>query len=197
MSDTSSLAGVPQQTTVLDRVRALLPEISSRAEEIEQARAVPRDLVEKLRSAGVFRRYVPRSHGGDEMWPDEGLTVIEELASADASVAWIAAIGSEGPSFYAYLPSDTYDKIYSAGADVIHSGVINATGRAVRDKGGYRFSGRWSFASALSGTTGMLESFAMQRRLRDASAVTQHYMLSVRSAFGPVGAAILGEDSPR
>jgi indole-3-acetate monooxygenase len=140
-------ASEPRQTTVLDNVRALLPEIQARAEEIEQARAVPRDLADKLRLAGVFRRYVPRSHGGDEMWPDEGLTVIEELARADASVAWVAAVGSEGPSFYAYLPADTYDKIYASGPDVIHSGVINPTGKAVRDKGGYRFSGRWSFAS--------------------------------------------------
>ena len=140
-------ASEPQQTSVLDNVRALLPEIEARAEEMEQARAMPRDLAEKLRSAGVFRRYVPRSHGGDEMWPDEGLTVIEELARADASVAWVAAVGSEGPSFYAYLPPDTYDKIFAGGPDIIHSGVINATGKAVRDKGGYRFSGRWSFAS--------------------------------------------------
>jgi len=143
MSDVSTAA----EPRVLDNVRALLPEIRTRAEEIEQARAVPHDLAEKLRSAGVFRRYVPRSHGGDEMWPDDGLTVIEELASADASVAWVAAVGSEGPSFYAYLPPETYDKIFADGPDVIHSGVINATGRAVRDKDGYRFSGRWSFAS--------------------------------------------------
>ena len=140
-------ASEPQQTRVLDNVRALLPEIAARAEEMEQARAMPRDLAEKLRSAGVFRRYVPRTHGGDEMWPDEGMTVIEELARADASVAWVAAVGSEGPAFYAYLPPDTYDKIFAAGPDIIHSGVINPTGKAVRDKGGYRFSGRWSFAS--------------------------------------------------
>jgi alkylation response protein AidB-like acyl-CoA dehydrogenase len=140
-------ASEPQPTAVLEHVRALLPEIKARAEEIEQARAVPHDLAEKLRTAGVFRRYVPRSHGGDEMWPDEGLTVIEELARADASVAWVAAVASEGPSFYAYLPAETYDAIYAAGPDVIHSGVINATGRAVRAPGGYRFSGRWSFAS--------------------------------------------------
>src|SRR5579859_7989026 len=147
MTMTETAAAEPRQTSVLDNVRALLPEIRARAEEMEQARSVPRDLAEKLRTAGVFRRYVPRSHGGDEMWPDEGLTVIEELAAADASVAWVAAVGSEGPSFYAYLPADTYDKIFAAGPDVIHSGVINPTGKAVRDKGGYRFSGRWSFAS--------------------------------------------------
>jgi len=142
-----SEATAAQQATVLDNVRALLPEIRERAEEVEQARSVPRDLAERLRSAGVFRRYVPRSHGGDEMWPDDGLTVIEELARADASVAWVAAVGSEGPSFYAYLPGDTYDKVFAEGPDVIHSGVINPTGKAVREPGGYRFSGRWSFAS--------------------------------------------------
>lgn len=134
-------------TPALGKVRELLPDIAARAEEIEKARSLPRDLAEQLRSAGVFRRYVPRSHGGDEVWPDEGLTVIEELARADASTAWVAAVGSEGPSFYAYLPPATYDKIYSSGPDVIHTGVINATGRAVRDGNGYRFSGRWSFAS--------------------------------------------------
>src|ERR1700689_1800526 len=110
----SETAAPGQQPTILENVRALLPEIKARAE---------------------------------EMWPDEGLTVIEELARADASVAWVAAVGSEGPSFYAYLPADTYDKIYAVGPDVIHTGVINATGKAVRDKGGYRFSGRWPFAS--------------------------------------------------
>ena len=145
MSEATTTA--PDTATVLDKVRALLPEISARAEEIEQARSVPQDVAEQLRAAGVYRRYVPRSHGGDEMWPDEGLTVIEEIARADASVAWVAAVGSEGPSFYAYLPSQTYDQIYSSGPDVIHTGVINATGRAVRDGDGYRFSGRWSFAS--------------------------------------------------
>src|SRR6202161_4535511 len=143
----SETAAPGQQPTVLENVRTLLPEIKARAEEIEQARGVPRDLAEKLRSAGVFRRYVPRSHGGGERWPDEGLTVIEELARADASVAWVAAVGSEGPSFYAYLPADTYDKIYAGGPDVIHTGVIKATGRAVRVGGAYGCSGRWSFAS--------------------------------------------------
>ncbi|MBB3665616.1 alkylation response protein AidB-like acyl-CoA dehydrogenase [Prauserella sediminis] len=139
------------QQSVLDNVRALQPEIRERATEIESARQVPKDLVEKLRSAGIFRRYVPRSHGGDEAWPDQGLTVIEEIARADASVAWVSAVGSEGASFYAYLPTESYDKIYAGGPDVVHTGVINATGRAVQDGDGYRFTGQWSFASGCAG----------------------------------------------
>ena len=41
---------------------------------------------------------------------------------------------------------------------------------------------------------GLFESCPLQRRLRDVRAVTQHYMLSARSAFGPVGAAVLSEE---
>src|ERR1700730_19342406 len=47
----------------------------------------------------------------------------------------------------------------------------------------------------VSGTTGLFESCPLQRRLRDVRAVTQHYLLSARSAFGPVGTAILSEES--
>ena len=50
---------------------------------------------------------------------------------------------------------------------------------------------------AVSGTTGLFESCPLQRRLRDVRAVTQHFLLSARSAFGPVGAALLGERPAR
>ncbi len=134
--------------STLENVRDLVPEIGERAAEIEALRDVPLDLVEKLRAAGVFSRYVPRSHGGQELWPAEAIATIEEIARGDGSVAWIALVGSEGPIFYSHLPAETYDKIYASGPDVIHAGSISASGgRAVRDGDGYRFSGRWGFAS--------------------------------------------------
>jgi alkylation response protein AidB-like acyl-CoA dehydrogenase len=49
----------------------------------------------------------------------------------------------------------------------------------------------------VSGTTGLFESCPLQRRLRDVRAVTQHFLLSARSAFGPVGAALLDERPAR
>jgi indole-3-acetate monooxygenase len=49
-------------------------------------------------------------------------------------------------------------------------------------------------AYGLSGTTGLFESCPLQRRLRDVRAVTQHYQLSERRAFSPVGISILSEE---
>src|SRR5258708_31609935 len=117
---TEIAASEPRQTSVLDNVRALLPEIKARAEEIEQARAVPRDLAEKLRSAGVFRRYLPRSHGGVEMWPDEGLTVIRGPARADAPVPSVTTLGSKWPRLYAHLPPPPDPHLLGHRPDRIH-----------------------------------------------------------------------------
>jgi hypothetical protein len=46
-------------------------------------------------------------------------------------------------------------------------------------------------AYTVSGTTGLFESCPLQRRMRDIRAVTQHFLLSSRTAFGPVGAVVL------
>jgi indole-3-acetate monooxygenase len=45
----------------------LVPDITSRSTEIEAGRRIPLDLVAPLRSIGVFRIFVPQSHGGLEL----------------------------------------------------------------------------------------------------------------------------------
>ncbi len=45
-------------------VRDLLPVLTARGSDIEAARRVPPDLLEQLKSAGVFRMFLPESHGG-------------------------------------------------------------------------------------------------------------------------------------
>ena len=76
-------------TTLAD----LLPTIADRAAEIEAQRRVPRDLLDDLVAAGCFRLLVPTSHGGTGADLVTALRTYEDLASADASVAWIVMIG--------------------------------------------------------------------------------------------------------
>jgi alkylation response protein AidB-like acyl-CoA dehydrogenase len=52
---------------LLADIGELAPDITTRAAEIEAGRRIPLDLVEALRSIGVFRIYVPRSHGRLEL----------------------------------------------------------------------------------------------------------------------------------
>ena len=48
---------------------------------------------------------VPSSHGGDELDLPTQMRVLEELARADGSVAWIVMIGSLAPVPFAKLPT--------------------------------------------------------------------------------------------
>jgi alkylation response protein AidB-like acyl-CoA dehydrogenase len=138
---------IVEQQATLDAVRTLVPAITARVDEIETARTLPRDLVDDLVSAGCFRALVPRSHGGDELAFVDALAVIEELARADGSVGWTVMIGAAAPALLGHLPAASFDAVYASGPDVITAGTFNPTGTATPADGGFRASGRWSFAS--------------------------------------------------
>src|SRR5271170_5071933 len=104
-----SSLGAP--TTVKRLVASILdlaPDIVARAAEIEAARRIPPDLVETLKSIGVFRMFVPRSHGGLELDLPSGLKVIRALGRIDGSVGWTAMIASGGSIFAPLFPRETY-----------------------------------------------------------------------------------------
>jgi len=138
---------VESSDSVLDKIRAMAPAIAARGDEIEQGRRLPTDLVEKLSTAGCFRAMVPASHGGQGLTFAEQLLVIRELARADGSVGWTVMIGSSAPVVLGLLPRSSFDQIYAKGPDVILGGAFNPKGVATPVDGGYRVSGRWSFAS--------------------------------------------------
>ena len=68
---------------LLADIREWAPSVASRAAEIEAARRIPLDLVETLRSIGVFRMFVPQSHGGLELDLPTVLRAVAELFVVD------------------------------------------------------------------------------------------------------------------
>ena len=49
---------------MLEAVRELAAAVSARSGEMESARRLPADLLAQLTTAGCFRMFVPKSHGG-------------------------------------------------------------------------------------------------------------------------------------
>ncbi|OMC54289.1 hypothetical protein A5747_17505 [Mycobacterium sp. IS-836] len=128
--------------------RALAPEITQRADEAEALGTLPIDLVERLRTAGIFRALQPRSLGGFEVAPVEFIQMVEELARADGSTGWIAAIGAGAPAFSAWLEPAVARELFGSNADFLAATVFAPTGRAVPDGDGrFAVEGRWPFAS--------------------------------------------------
>ncbi|WP_329344832.1 acyl-CoA dehydrogenase family protein [Streptomyces sp. NBC_01352] len=134
--------------SVLDRVRALLPEIAARSAEGENARAVPADIVAALRQAGVFRMALPRVWGGEQLGLLEAARVVREIARADGSTGWTVQAASMAWYFVRSLPRKTLEnEVFAGGADLMLRGAVAPKGLATPVKGGYRLRGRWPFAS--------------------------------------------------
>jgi alkylation response protein AidB-like acyl-CoA dehydrogenase len=136
----------PAAASPLAAVRALAPAIRERADEIEQGRRVPIDLVRGLADAGAFRMCVPQALGGGETDVVTLLDVIEETARADGSAGWIVMIGATSGLISGYLPLEVAREIYGR-PDVVTGGVFAPRGEAVVVEGGYRARGRWAFGS--------------------------------------------------
>jgi indole-3-acetate monooxygenase len=132
---------------LLSAIDDLAPELSARAGEIESARRILADIIDRLRLMGLFRTLLPRSHGGLELSVPEVVPLIEALSAAEGSVGWVAMIGTVSQMFCSRVPRATYDKMFMDGADVLVVGVGTPAGRAETVDGGYRVSGRWPFAS--------------------------------------------------
>jgi indole-3-acetate monooxygenase len=137
----SGAAGSP----LIEAARAFRPRILAERERIEAGRRVPEDLARELARAGFFRIFLPAAYGGLDLSPVEAMEVYEELARADASVAWCVWNGNVNWTT-AQLPEEVARTIF-ADADVILANSTRPSGQAVVEEGGYRVSGRWSLVS--------------------------------------------------
>ncbi len=130
--------------------RGLAARISGLAERIEEERRLPDSLVDEMVAAGLFTMLVPRSLGGAELDLPSYVKVVEELARADASVAWCVGQASGLSIVAAHLDRDTAKIIFQGHGRPIHAngpGEGNSPGCALPVEGGYRISGKWNFAS--------------------------------------------------
>ncbi|CAB3761496.1 acyl-CoA dehydrogenase family protein [Paraburkholderia humisilvae] len=132
---------------MLSDIHDLSADIEARAAQIEAERRLPADLVHTLRSIGVFRMYVPQSHGGLELNIASAMSIVTALSRIDSSIGWLAGIGATAPLFATRLPRNVYDAMYRHGPDVIIAGAVQPTGTLEQTAQGWRANGRWAFAS--------------------------------------------------
>jgi alkylation response protein AidB-like acyl-CoA dehydrogenase len=132
---------------ILESIQNYLPVIRQRAEEFESLRRIPDDIVEDLKSLGLFRTLVPRSYGGEQASLTEAMEILETIASADGSLAWVMMAAIETPEIMALLPKHIFDRLYANGPDVLAGGAFAGQGVARVVDGGYMVSGRWPFVS--------------------------------------------------
>jgi len=134
-------------TDAVTAARDLAPELSARAVEAEQLQTLPRDLVERVRAAGLFHLAAPRALGGQELPPARIVEVVEELSRADGSAGWTITIGN-GSAFLAWLDPAVAADLVAGTPDPVGGGVFAPMGRLTPDGAGkFALAGRWAFCS--------------------------------------------------
>ena len=144
--------GTTARPSLLARARKLGPAIAAAADEVETTRRLPPALLDQLHEARLFRMFLPRSVDGEQVHPSDYLCVIEEMARRDASVAWNAFVGNSAALLAPHLAPDTMQTIFGDPRAVVTWGPPSEH-MAIAEEGGYRVSGRWSFASGCHAAT--------------------------------------------
>lgn len=128
----------------------LAPLVRASAAANETAGQLVGTVTDALHEKRMFDMWTPRELGGAECDPLESLEIVQTLAEADPSTAWVqmaacVAIGTGG----AYLQDEAVKEMFSGERSPVVAGQGTRPGRAVRDGDGFRLSGDWSFASGL------------------------------------------------
>lgn len=127
--------------------RAMAPLIAAAAPRIEANRELPADLVDALHEARLYRMLVPRAYGGEELSPVDYVQVIEEIAKADASTAWCIGQTSVCSTISKAMRPEVAEEIFKKNPRGVLAWGPTGGGKAITDKGGFRVSGTWPFAS--------------------------------------------------
>ncbi|NUR91224.1 MAG: acyl-CoA dehydrogenase, partial [Nonomuraea sp.] len=137
-------------TAHLEAARELRPLIEREAAAAEAQGKLTEPVVEALHAAGLFSIWIPEVLGGAELAPRELLAVFEALTYADPSTGWVTmATTLENGTAGAYLGDEAVQQIFKGPRAPLFAGQGTRPGSAVREGGGFRLSGQWSFGSAM------------------------------------------------
>ena len=145
----SALTSSPSRPdAVAAQVRQLRALVTDRDEEIDRARRIPDDIVDKMRDARLFSMLVEERFGGLGLDMPATLRIVEDLAMLSASVAWVLAVGA-GAAYWstALVDDDVAGRIHPSAMPSVIVSTPGPEGQAIQDGEGWRVTGRWSFAS--------------------------------------------------
>jgi alkylation response protein AidB-like acyl-CoA dehydrogenase len=132
--------------TPLAAARGLRGLITENRDTTESGRKLADPIVRALIDSKLCRMALPVADGGLETSPLDAFEVYEELASAEAAVAWVVWNNSLVCWFARYLSREVREQVFGD-PEHLFANSTRPTGRAVPEGAGYRVNGRWSLVS--------------------------------------------------
>jgi len=130
------------------RAESLAALIKSEAVTTEATGTITAPVIDALKSTELFWMAVPKEVSGGGANLLEVIEVIEELSRADGSTGWAAMANILATATASALLCDEAINVMFSGAQrAIVAGMFAPVGKAIAAEGGFRLSGRFSFAS--------------------------------------------------
>jgi 3-hydroxy-9,10-secoandrosta-1,3,5(10)-triene-9,17-dione monooxygenase len=142
-----SLVSSDKKSVVLERARALVPVLTTRAAETERTRRIPDETIADFQRNGLFRILQPARFGGAQLHFDTFAAVTRELARGCASSAWVYCVVEELFWVLATFPEKAQTEIWGENPAALACAALAPSGNGVIDGDGYRLTGQWQFLS--------------------------------------------------
>jgi alkylation response protein AidB-like acyl-CoA dehydrogenase len=169
-----------------EKVQRLAPIIREHADRAEREAQMPREVAEAFHEAGLFRILIPRQMGGGELTIPDSLRIIEEVARIDGSAGWNLAICSGGPLFGYNLSRAAFEEIYGDPRGVSAGSLNPMTTQVVAADGGWRLSGKATYASGSAHATWLMAAGIVLRdgapQIVDGAPVLRAGLFSIKHA---------------
>ncbi len=134
-------------STLLDRVKAILPTIAANAQETEKARKVLDENIRLLKDVGFTRAFQPKKYGGLEVSLAEFCECIATLAGACASTAWAASLLNTHSHQLALFSEKLQEEVWGSDPEATLSSSVAPFGKIEEVEGGVMFSGDMTWSS--------------------------------------------------
>ncbi len=137
----------PTPAEILARARDIVPVLSQHATEGRAHNRLVARSMEAMKEAGLFRILQPRRHGGYELPPQTVYEAEMIVGEGDMSAAWVLGVGGVIAWLMGLFDARAGDDVWGADNGAILCCALRRSGVATPVIGGFRFSGRWTYAS--------------------------------------------------
>lgn len=136
-------------TALIECCRRLAPILEDRASEAEERRSLPDATVAELESIDFFSMLAPTCRGGSGLGLETVAQCARELARGCTSTGWTASFLALHAWLAAHFPAEAQQEMFDGSGPVLAPAALAPTGRLVATDGGFRLSGRWSWATGV------------------------------------------------
>lgn len=138
---------IPTSDELVARAAAMVPILRARADEIEQARQVPHDVIQMFKDAGFFRIVQPKKFGGWEMNPVVFMRVLNELGRGCCASAWVMMILGVHNWEFGLMDERAAQDVWGEDNEAIIASSYPPMGELTKVEGGWRLKGQWPTSS--------------------------------------------------